>query len=154
MKKAGMCIAALLCAAVVAAQTPEERAASQERIVVLEQPAPDDCGVKEIDDAVAKCKSVAEATVAIAGVTSALSEGAAEPSEMLELADRVESTVKSLAEAVRQLAEATGALKGVKNPMKVKSCKRSLDYAQSVSAAAPEELAYQGRLIGSIVSGE
>ena len=55
MKKTGMCIVALLCAAVAVAQTPEERAASEERIVVLTQLSPKDCGVKEIDDAVAAC---------------------------------------------------------------------------------------------------
>ena len=138
MKKTGMCIVALLCAAVAVAQTPEERAASEERIVVLTQLSPKDCGVKEIDDAVAACESVAGVTVAIAGTTSVLSDG---PADLAELAVRVESAVKSLSEAGAMMAEATGALKGVKNPMKLKSAKRSVDYAQSVSTAASEELA-------------
>ena len=77
-------------------------------------------------------------TVAIAGTTSVLSDG---PADLAELAVRVESAVKSLSEAGAMLAEATGALKGVKNPMKLKSAKRSVDYAQSVSTAASEELA-------------
>lgn len=145
--------AALLTAGTLSAQPPEERQASAERIAVLKQDAPKNCGIQEIDDAVSKCKSVADGTVAIAEITGALT-GESAGFDPVEAAERIEKTTTDLSDAAKVLGEAAAALKEVRNPMKIKSAKKALDYAQSVVTAAGGELPYQGRIVAALVAGK
>lgn len=154
MKKLFFAAAALLLSVTcVLAQTPEEKQASAGRIAELKQDVPKNCGVKEIDDAVAQCKSVADATVAVTDMTTMLSGDAsvADPEELLA---KIQTATENLVEAGKMLGTATGALKNLKNPMKLKSAKKSLDYAQAVIKAAGEELPYQGKVVAAMVSGK
>lgn len=147
-----MAAAALLTAGTLSAQTPEEKQASADRIAVLKQDAPKDCGIQEIDQAVGKCKSVADGTVAIADATGALTgETEVDP---VALAERIKGVAGELSGTAQTMADAVAALKGVKNPMKLKSAKKSLDYAQNVVKAAGEELPYQGKVVAAMVAGK
>lgn len=141
--------AALLAAGTVWAQTPEEKEASAARITVLKQDAPKSCGIGKIDAAVGKCKSVAEATVAVSEVTAAFS-GDTDGVDLVELTGRIKQAATDLSDAGKVLADAAAALKEVKNPMKLKSAKKSLNYAQAVVTAAGEELPYQGKIVAAL----
>lgn len=143
--------AVLLAAGTLSAQTPQEKQASADRIAVLKQPAPNNCGIQKIDDAIGKCKSLAEGTVAIADMTAALN-GEGEGFDPVAAADRIKKASTDLSDAARVLGEAAAALKEVRNPMKLKSAKKALDYAQSVVTAAGEELPYQGKVVAALVS--
>ncbi|WP_418983116.1 hypothetical protein [Alistipes sp.] len=145
--------AVLLAAGTVAAQTPEEKQASADRIALLRQPAPKDCGIQKIDEAVGKCQSLAGGVVAIADATAALT-GEAEGVDPVALAEQLKKAGTDLSDAAQVLGEAAAALKEVKNPMKLKSAKKSLDYAQAVVKAAGEELPYQGKVVAALVGGE
>lgn len=145
--------AVLLAAGTVAAQTPEEKQASADRIALLRQPAPKDCGIQKIDEAVGKSKSLAGGVVAIADATAALT-GEAEGVDPVALAEQLKKAGTDLSDAAQVLGEAAAALKEVKNPMKLKSAKKSLDYAQAVVKAAGEELPYQGKVVAALVGGE
>lgn len=145
--------AALLAVGTVSAQTPEEKQASADRIALLKQDAPKDCGIEKIDAAVAKSKSVAAATVAVSEVTATLT-GESQEADLVALAEKIEQAATDLSDAGKVLGQAAAALKEVKNPMKLKSAKKSLDYAQTVVTTAGEELPYQGRVIAELVSGQ
>lgn len=150
--------ASLLAFGSVTAQTPEEKQASADRIAVLKQPAPKDCGIDKIDQAVGQCKSVADATVSIADATALLT-GEADAADSAaataqKLVEDIKKAATDLAGAAQTVAEATAALKDVKNPMKLKSAKKSMDYVQAVVGAAQEELPYQGKVVAAIVSGK
>lgn len=144
---------ALLLTGVVSAQTPEEKEASADRISVLRQDAPKDCGIDKIDAAAGKCRSVAAATVAVSEVTAALSGDAAD-TDLMTLTERIRQAATDLSDAGKVLGEAAAALKEVKNPMKLKSAKKSLNYAQAVVTAAGEELPYQSKVVATLVSGQ
>ena len=61
MKKFLMCVAAMACLVVtVSAQTAEEKQASAERLEKLRMEQPKACGVQQIDDLAAKCKTMAD----------------------------------------------------------------------------------------------
>lgn len=154
MKKFLMCAVAMLFMGSVAAtaQTPEEKQASDERIAVLKADRPKDCGVKEIDDVVAKCKTIADATVAIADATAVASGEKSLPNGE-ELLAKVESTIKELTDVGTLMGGAASALTSVKNPLKLKSATKSLNYAKDVVAAASEELPYQAKLIKNLIAG-
>lgn len=143
----------------VKAQTAEEQAAaSKERIEKLKAESPKNCEVKEIDDAVAASKSIATSIVGIATVTQTLSGEAELDAAAVEAVKALPNNLKSSGEQMEKLAkllpEATKALKTIKNPMKAKAAKKSLDYVNSVMDLASAELPYQTEVVNKMVSGK
>ena len=70
-----------------------------------------------------------------------------------ELLAKVESTIKELTDVGTLMGGAASALTSVKNPLKLKSATKSLNYAKDVVAAAGEELPYQAKLIKNLIAG-
>lgn len=151
MKKLMILAAALLFAATsVMAVTPEEKQASADRIESLKAAAPKECGIAKIDDAVAKSKKVADGTVAISGVSAALA-GDVDAAKLEELAQQIKTATMELSEVGKMMGDAAGALKEVKNPLKLKPATKSLGYAEHVLKTAGEELMYQGKVVAEMV---
>lgn len=144
-----LALALLFGATCTMAQTPDEAQASVDRVAILKQEAPKDCGVPEIDDVVAKCKSVGNVTVGISALTATLAGDDA--AALTDLYTQIETATKDLAGIAPMLGNAATALKGLKNPMKVKSAAKSLDYAKEVVKTAGEELVYQGKLVAEMM---
>ncbi len=154
MKKFLMCLAALSCLAVTAAaQTAEEKQASAERLEKLRMEQPKACGVQQIDDLATKCKTLADATLDVAAITETLSTGDAEAlaERASELTGRLREIGSDLGETTKMLADATAALKTIKNPMKVKSATKGLNYSKEVIALVTPEVAYQGKVVGGLL---
>lgn len=141
-----MIAAALLFVATsVNAQTPEEMQASASRIEQLKAAAPKDCGIADIDNVVHECKAVADAVVIINTTLG----GQITKEKLHELAEKVKSSTTKIVEIGKMMGHATGALKELKNPLKLKSATKSLGYAKEVVTVAGHELAHQGVVIAA-----
>lgn len=151
-----MCVATIACMmGTVSAQTAEQKQASDERLEKLRMEQPKDCGVQEIDGLVAKCKTMADATLGIAAVTETLTTGDADAlmQQLSDLTARLQGVGNELNDAMKMLSDATNSLKSIKNPMKVKSATKSLNYANEIIATVPLEIAYQGQLLAELAGG-
>ena len=152
-----MCVAARACLVVtVAAQTAEEKQASAERLEKLRMEQPKACGVQQIDDLAAKCKTMADATLGVAAVTETLSTGDTDAlaEQAADLTKRLQGIGNDLAEATRMMGGAGEALGSIKNPMKIKSATKALNYSKEVIALVTPETAYQGKVVAAMVSGQ
>lgn len=156
MKKLLMCVAAMFClAGTVSAQTAEQKQASDERLEKLRTERPKECGVQEIDKLADKCKTMADATLGVAAVTETLTTGDTDAlaQQVADLTARLQGVGNDLSDASKMLADATNTLKSIKNPMKVKSATKSLNYANEIIATVPLEIAYQRQLLAELAGG-
>ena len=151
-----MCVAAMACLVVtVSAQTAEEKQASAERLEKLRMEQPKACGVQQIDDLAAKCKTMADATLGVAAVTETLSTGDTDAlaEQAADLTKRLHGIGNDLSETTRMMG-AGEALGSIKNPMKIKSATKALNYSKEVIALVTPETAYQGKVVAAMVSGQ
>lgn len=116
----------------------------------MEQPKA--CGVQQIDDLAAKCKTMADATLGVAAVTETLSTGDTDAlaEQAADLTKRLQGIGNDLAEATRMMGGAGEALGSIKNPMKIKSATKALNYSKEVIALVTPETAYQGKVVAAM----
>lgn len=72
--------------------------------------------------------------------------------ELLIVSKNINDEAKALEKANKLLPDATQALKEVKNPMQLKSAKKSYDYSQKVLQLAIEENTAEIKLIADLIS--
>lgn len=144
-----LAMAMLFAVSAVSAQTPAEKQASADRIALLKEQAPKSCGVDKIDNAVSKCQSIASATVAISDLTS-MTTGEVDAAKLADAAVQIKKVTAELTEVGKMMGEASGSLKELKNPMKLKPATKALGYAEGVLKAATAELPYQAELVAAL----
>lgn len=135
----------------VQAMTQEEMQASAERVEKLKSPLPKQSGISEFDNVSAESKTVADATVSIANATSALVTGTT-VEELEALTKRIKEATAKLADIGKSIGNLSGALKELKNPMKIKPATNQINYSKEVVQVAGEELVHQGKLVAAMLA--
>lgn len=150
---------ALFGAVTVSAQTAEEMAASAKRMAELaELQAPKSTGLAQVDALQARVAEIAKETLRIS-LTLGEWKAAADKGEIsasilpeaIALGEAIAGQTTALTEATQLLPKAAEELKTVKNPMKLKAAKASIDYSKKAIEIIGEETPYQVRTVTEII---
>lgn len=167
MKKVLFFAMLLLFAGSIFAQNVEEIQKSKERITKLENlEAPAKCKSEKINELAKESEKIAEALKTNAvllhkyyynlnGKNEEGNEEAniAKPSaeELIVLSKSIKDEAEALKKANELLPDATKELKDVKNPLQLKSAKKSYDYSQEVLQLAIEENTAEVKMIAAMI---
>ena len=150
---------ALLGAVTVSAQTAEEMQASATRMArIAELQLPKTTGLAQVDALQEQTARIAEETLRISltlGKWKADADkgeiGVSILPEAIALSKAIAGQTKAQTEATQLLPKAAEELKTVKNPMKLKGAKNSIDYSKTTLEIVGEEPPYQTRTVAEII---
>lgn len=150
---------ALLGVVTASAQTTEQEQASRARMAQLaELRPPRTTGLAQVDALQARAGEIAKEALRISyrlcEWKTALEKGEARAAtlpEAIALGEAVSGQAAALKEAAQILPEAAGELKSVRNPMKLKGAKSSVDYSKTVLEIVGEEAPFQIRTAAGII---
>lgn len=158
-----MCVALLLAAFTVSAQSAEEIQASLDRLAKLEKLSkPKNTGLAKVDELLTKSGDVATESMAISQgmheANKALSSTSAEdlakinPDALQLLLDgAVKMSSESMPAVVKLTPEAAEEVKSIKNPLKAKGALSAVNYSKTIVEVVTEESAFQVKALTEII---
>lgn len=167
MKKILIFALALMCSIGISAQTAEGIQASKDRAAKLEKlEQPKDCGIAAIDALTSAAGLVAAESIQITPLLQGMyyrSIGKTEDgvtdvtvkkptvAELTELSTRIGLQAAAVADAVKNVPDASKELSTIKNPMKLKAPTKALNYSKDVLKIVGEESAFQVKAIAEMI---
>ncbi len=167
MKKLIYLFVAMTFAAQAFAQNAEEIKKSQERLEKLfKLEAPASCDLAKVNELTSESEKIVNELKTTAtllhkyyynlnGKTAEGNDDAnvSKPSvaELVALSAAIKKEAEAIQNANKLVPEATKEMKTVKNPMKLKAIKKSMDYSSEVMAVAVEENAAELKLITELI---